>query len=100
MVKQVDANYMKFCRCLNNTVSVSNAVDAGKVVDFDKTSCQILDANGKPITVAMRVRNLYYLDCLTERQQGYASDNQGQQSKEDACHRRYGVRNLETLAKE
>ena len=57
-----------------------------------------MDTNGTPITVVMRVGNLYYLDCLAERQQGNEADNQGQQSNEDACKRRYGVQNLHKLA--
>ena len=86
-----------------NLLSVSKAVEAGKVVEFSETSCQILDANRKPITVAMRVGNLYYLNCLTDRQQAHAADNQSQQTKEDVWHRRYGhlgVQNLQKLAKE
>ena len=79
-VKRVDANYMRFRICLYNLLSVSKAVEAGKVVEFTKTSCQLLDTNGKPITVAMRVGNLYYLNCLTESQQANAADNQSQQS--------------------
>ena len=76
---------------------MSKAVEAGKVVEFNKNQ---LSNYGTPITVVMRVGNLYYLDCLTERQQGDAADNQGQQSNEDACNRRYGVQNLQKLAKE
>ena len=86
-----------------NLLSMSKAVEAGKVVEFSETSCQILDANRKPITVATRVRNLYYLNCLTDRQQAHAADNQNQQTKEDMWHRRYGhlgVQNLQRLAKE
>ena len=45
-------------------------------------------------------RSLYYLNCLTERQQADAADNQSQQAKEDAWHRPYGVQNLQTWAKE
>ena len=86
-----------------NLFSVSKAVEAGKMVEFNETSCQILDTNGKPITNAMRVGNLYYLNCLTERQQANAADNQSQQSKEDVWHRCYGhlgVQNLQKLAEE
>ena len=79
-VKRVVENYMRFRMCLYNLVSVSKAVEAGKVVEFNKTSCQILDTNGKPITVAMWEGSLYYLYCLTERQQANAADNQSQQS--------------------
>ena len=81
-----------------NLLSVSKAVEAGKVVEFNKN--QIMDTNGTPITIVMRVGNLYYLDCLAERQHGNEADNQGQQSNEDACNRRYGVQNLQKLAKE
>lgn len=66
-----------------NLLSVSKAVETGKMVQFNKTSCQILETNGKPITVTMRVGNLYYLNCLTEHQQANAVDNQSLQSKED-----------------
>ena len=37
--------------CLYNLLCVSKSVKAGKVVEFNKTSCQILDTSGKPITV-------------------------------------------------
>ena len=73
-----------------NLLSVSKAGGAGKMVEFNKTSCQILDTNEKQITVAMRVRNLYYLNCLTEHQQANAANNQSQQSKEDVWHQCYG----------
>lgn len=66
-----------------NLLSVSKAVETGKMVQFNKTSCQILETNGKPITVTMRVGNLYYLNCPTEHQQANAVDNQSLQSKED-----------------
>ena len=85
-----------------NLLSVSKAVEAGKVVEFNNTCCQILDTNETPMTVAMRVRNLYYLNCLTERQQANTADNQRQQSKEDIWHSRYGhlgFQNLQKLAK-
>lgn len=64
-----------------NLLSVSKAVETGKMVQFNKTSCQILETNGKPITVTMRVGN--YLNCPTEHQQANAVDNQSLQSKED-----------------
>ena len=86
-----------------NLLSVSKAAEAGKVVEFSETSCQSLDANRKPITDAMRVGNLYYLNCLTDRQQAHAADNQSQQTKQDVWYRRYGhlgVQNLQKLAKE
>jgi len=54
-------------------------------------------------TVAMRVGNLHYLNCVTDRQQAHAADNQSQKTKEDVWHRRYGhlgVQTLQKLAKE
>ena len=86
-----------------NLLSVSKAVEAGKMMEVNKTSCQILYRNEKLITVAMRVRNLYYLNCLNEHQQANAADNQSQQSKEDVWHQCYGhlgEQNLQHLAKE
>ena len=41
VVKRVEANYTKFCMCLYNLLSVSKTVESGKVVEFNKTSCQI-----------------------------------------------------------
>ena len=49
-------------------LSILKAVEAGKVVEFDEVSCRILDANRKLITAAMRVANLYYLNCVTDCQ--------------------------------
>ena len=54
------------CRCIlhkvlyvpdlsYNLLSVSKAVEARKVVEFNNTSCQMLDTNRKPITLATRV---------------------------------------------
>ena len=86
-----------------NLLSVSKAVEAGKVVEFDEISCRILDANRKLITAATSVGNLYYLNCLTDYQQANAADKQNRQTKEDIWHRRYGhlgVQNLRKLAKE
>ena len=86
-----------------NLLSVLKAVEAEKVVEFDEISCRILDANRKLITAATRVGNLYYLNCLTDRQQAHAANKQNQQAKEDIWHRRYGhlgVQNLRKLAKE
>ena len=86
-----------------NLLSVSKAVEAGKVVEFDEISCRILDANRELITAATRVGNLYYLNCLTDHQQANAADKRNQQTKEDIWHRRYGhlgVQNLQKLAKE
>ena len=54
-------------------------------------------------TAATGVGNLYYLNCLTDRQQANAADKQNQQTKEDIWHRHYGhlrVQNLRKLAKE
>ena len=83
-----------------NSLSVSKAVEAGKVVE---TSCQLLDVDRGPSIVAIKVGNLCYLNCLTDRQQANAANNQSQHTKEDVWHRRYGhlrVQNLEKLAKE
>ena len=86
-----------------NLLSVSKAAEAGKVVEFDEVSCRILDANRKLITAATRKGNLYYLNCLTDRQQANAADKRNQPTKEDVWHQRYGhlgVQNLRKLAKE
>ena len=86
-----------------NLLSVSKAAEAGKVVEFDEISCRILYANRKLITTAARVGNLYYLNCLTDRQHTNAADKRNQQTKEDIWHWRYGhlgVQNLRKLAKE
>ena len=84
-------------------LSVTKAVEAGKMMELNKTSCQILYTNEKLITVARRVRNLYYLNCLNEHQQANAADNQSQQSKEDVwhwCYGHLGEQNQQNLAKE
>ena len=64
-----------------NLLSVSKAAEAGKVVEFGEISCRILHANRKLITTATRVGNLYYLNCLTDRQQANAADKRNQQTK-------------------
>ena len=63
-------------------LSISKAVEAGKVVEFVEVSCRILDANRKLITAPMRVANLYYLNCLTDRQQAmHLTNKTNRQSK-------------------
>ena len=86
-----------------NLVSVSKITEAGKMIEFSETGCNILDSNRKLIAVATRVGSLYYLNCRTDHQQANPAENRNQETKEDIWHRRYGhlgVRNLQKLAKE
>jgi len=84
-----------------NLLSVSKAAETGKMAEFNKAGCQILDANKKLIAAATRVGSLYCLDCqskpCTTRRVNAA------EVKENVWHRRFGhlgVRNLQKLAKD
>lgn len=76
---------------LYNLLSVSKAVEAGKMVD------QLSNSGYKSETNHCC---LYHLNCLTERQHANAADNQSQHSKEDVWHQRYGHLGVQNLVKE
>ena len=82
-----------------NLLSVSKA-EAGKMAEFNKAGCQILDDNKKLIAAATRRGSLYYLDCQTKTTSQRV--NAGE-VKENVWHRWFGhlgVRNLQKLAKD
>jgi len=83
-----------------NLLSVSKAAEAGKMAEFNKAGCQILDANKKLIAAATRVGSLYYLDCQSKTTSERVN---AAEVKENVWHRRFGhlgVRNLQKLAKD
>ena len=85
-----------------NLLSVSRTSDVGKIARFGETSCQVLDANRKLVSVATRVGDLYYLSCRPGSQKCHTAVDMGAETKEDVWHRRYshlGTRNLQKLAK-
>jgi len=49
-----------------NLLSVSKAAEAGKMAEFNKAGCQILNANKKLIAATTRVGSLYCLDCQSK----------------------------------
>ena len=84
-----------------NLLSVSRTSDAGKTTRFGETSCQILDGNRKPVAVATRVGDLYYLSCRPGSKKSHTAVEKGPETREDVWHRRYGhlgTRNLQKLA--
>ena len=46
-------------------LSVSKAAEAGKVIEFDESGCQVLNAKRKLIAAGNRAGSLYYLKCLS-----------------------------------
>ena len=84
-----------------NLLSVSKAAEAGKIIEFDKSGCQVLDTKKKLIPTGNRAGSLYYLNCLSNRnEQATVAD---QESKENIWHRRFGhlgMQNLQRLARE
>ena len=46
-----------------NLVSVSKAVKAGKIVEFDGKHGQIKSVEGTLTAIGTRIGNLYYMDC-------------------------------------
>ena len=84
-----------------NLLSVSKAAEAGKIIEFDESGCQVLDAKKKLIAAGNRAGSLYYLNCLSSRnEQATVAD---QETKESIWHRRFGhlgIQNLQRLARE
>ena len=86
-----------------NMISVSKATKSGKTIKFDEDGCHIFDENQKPIATAIRVGNLYYLNCARAHKANATSEDPNQESKEVIWHKRYGhlgVQNLQKLAKD
>ena len=72
-----------------------------KIIEFDESGCQVLDAKKKLIAAGNRAGSLYYLNCLSSRnEQATVAD---QETKESIWHRRFGhlgIQNLQRLARE
>ena len=84
-----------------NLVSVSKAVKAGKVVEFDGKQGQIKSVEGKLTAIGTRIGNLYYMDCYNCRKN--SSNISTQHNSQDIWHRRFGhlgIQNLRKLANE
>jgi len=84
-----------------NLVSVSKAVNAGKIVEFDGKHAQIKSVEGKLTGIGTRIGNLYYMDCYDCRKDciNISTQNNGQ----DIWHRRFGhlgIQNLQKLTNE
>ena len=72
-----------------------------ELLKFDEDGCHIFDENQKPIATAIRVGNLYYLNCARAHKANATSEDPKQESKEVIWHKRYGhlgVQNLQKLA--
>ena len=86
-----------------NLLSVSEAIERGKTVRFEKDGCQVLN-KGKLVAVANKIGELYYLNCHARHISSNTAETQGSgESKEDKWHRRFGhlgMRSLQTLSKE
>ena len=67
-----------------NLLSVSKVSKAGKVTEFDRSGCQIVDSNKKLIACGSRCGSLYILECESCDHATVAL------AKEDVWHRRYG----------
>ena len=84
-----------------NLLSVSRTTEAGKVVEFSREICSILEAKDKRIVAAgSKVGSLYYLDQEGPTQQAHLTK---EQSKETVWHRRFGhlgIQNLQQLARD
>ena len=50
-----------------NLLSVSKASEAGKMIEFSESGCEILNGSGKCITYATKMGSLYYL-CFCQDQ--------------------------------
>ena len=84
-----------------NLLSVSKAAKAGKIIEFDESGCQVLDTNKKLIVTGNRAGSLYYLNCLSNRNEQATIAEQ--ETKVNIWHRRFahlGMQNLQRLARE
>ena len=96
-----DVLYVPDLSC--NLLSVSQVTTSGKVVKFTDADSQILDENEKLVAKASRVGALYYLNCQSSHQKTCAAKAEGQTTKENLWHRRYGhlgTKGLQQLARE
>ena len=81
-----------------NLVSVPQATDAGKDVEFDNSRCEFQNESGDLIAVGLRRWNLYYLEFV--RASGSEeSANTAQVNKERLWHRRLGHLNQQSMQK-
>ena len=70
-----------------NLLSVSKATEAGKMIQFSESGCEILNASGECIAFAAKVGSLYYLKfCPNQQQLNVVIGS----NKERLWHRRYG----------
>ena len=83
-----------------NLLSVSNTTEAGKIVKFNSSDCQILDGDDKAVAVGVKKGNLSCRQAKVD--QIHVSDARlNVKSKEFVWHQRFGhlnERNLRTLA--
>ena len=84
-----------------NVVSVSKAVKAGKIVEFDVKHGQIKSVEGKLTAIGTQIGNLYYIHCYDCRKNSINISMQN--NSQDIWHRRFGhlgIQNLRKLANE
>ena len=84
-----------------NLVSVSKAVKAGKIVEFDGKHGQIKSVEGKLTAIGTRIGNLFYMDCYDCRKNSIKISTQN--NSQDIWHLRFGhlgIQNLRKLANE
>ena len=98
---KVNGNEIKQCKLLNvlyvpelsyNLLSVSKAVNAGKVVEFDNDGCNIKDERGRVLASAKRVGNLFYLNNIEKPPRKHEMN-----AAEQTWHSRYGHINIDRL---
>ena len=82
-----------------NLLSVSKTTEAGKIIEFNSSDCQILDGDDKAIVVGVKKGNLYYLSCQQAKVvQIHVSDARlNDKSKEFVWHQRFGHLNERKL---
>jgi len=81
-------NVLHVLKVLHNLLNVSRATCHGKIVQFDKTTCTILD-DDKLVAVGTKIGDLYYLKCHRSNVYSNMVENQMQKSKEDYGHCRF-----------
>ena len=74
-----------------NLVSVSKVSEAGRVVRFLESGCEIVNSQSKVIATASRQGSLYFLDCERSERANVAKVSV------DVWHRRYGHLNAQSL---
>ncbi len=86
LILKLPSGQLKRCRLENvlhvpdlsyNLISVSKVSEAGKMMKFDESGCQILN---KVIATATRCGSLYFMNCKSNEQANAA------ETKEDVWH--------------